>query len=335
MILVTGGAGYIGSHVVLELLTQGEQVVVLDNLSTGSRACVPEGAIFIEGDIIDATLLTKIIREYKIHTIIHLAGLIVVSESVVKPLDYYHTNVRGSLALIETAVRENVRHFIFSSSAAVYGTPRTPMISEDTPLQPMNPYGKSKAMTEWILQDVATAHDMQYVALRYFNVAGADPQSRSGYGLNKYPTHMVPAAVQAAVGRLPDFKLYGDDYDTPDGTCVRDYLHVSDLARAHVDALRYLRNGGTSTALNCGYGHGFSVREVIDAVKRKSGKDFTVEVFPRRQGDPPILVADARRVRDVLGWEPRYDNLDVIVEHELAWTRRSLETKTTNQVFRM
>ena len=318
-VLVTGGAGYIGSHVALELLAQDERVIVLDNFSTGSRAHVPQGAVVVEGDVRDAAVVTNILRTYRVNSIMHFAGLIVVPESVTRPLDYYRHNVQGSISLIGAAVQEGVPYLIFSSSAAVYGKPLVERVSEALPMQPINPYGMSKAMTEQLLQDVSAAHGLRYVALRYFNVAGADPHARSGYGLNKHPTHLVPAAVQAAAGRLSGFKLYGDDYETADGTCVRDYIHVSDLACAHVDALRYLAGGGESAAFNCGYGRGFSVREVLDVVRKRSGKEFEIEIMPRREGDPPVLVADASRIRDVLGWTPQYDNLDTIVEHELQW----------------
>lgn len=318
-ILVTGGAGYIGSHVALELLARGERVVVLDNFSTGTFAQAPAGAKIIRGDVRDAVLLKRIIRAHEVDSILHFAGLIVTAESVVRPLEYYDHNVGGTRALVGAAVACGVKHLIYSSSAAVYGKPTQARVPEDAPLQPISPYGFSKAMGEQIIKDAAKAHGVQYVILRYFNVAGADSFTRSGYGLNKNPSHLMPAAIQAAAGKLPYLELFGDDYDTADGTCIRDYVHVSDLARAHVDALHYLKQSRESAILNCGYGKGFSVREVIDAVRRKIGRDFDVRVMPRRAGDAPLLVADPGRICEILGWVPRYNYLPTIIKHEYKW----------------
>jgi UDP-glucose 4-epimerase len=319
-ILVTGGAGYIGSHMVLELLDAGEQVVVLDNLSTGFKWAVPPQAILEIGDMGDIDLVSRVIEEHKITAIAHFAAKIVVPESVSDPLGYYLNNTSKSRNLIAVAVEKGVRHFIFSSTAAVYGEPASNPVSEDLPLVPVSPYGRSKLMTEWTLQDTARAHDLHYVILRYFNVAGADPQGRSGQSTPR-ATHLIKVACQTALGMRPFMEVFGSDYPTPDGSCLRDYIQVSDLARAHVDALRHLRGGGESLTLNCGYGTGYSVQQVIDVVRRVSGVNFNVIVSPRRAGDPAAIVAKADRIRDVLGWTPQYDDLNIIVRQALDWEK--------------
>ncbi|OKH89721.1 UDP-glucose 4-epimerase GalE [Thalassospira sp. TSL5-1] len=327
-VLVTGGAGYIGSHAALALLDAGRKVVILDNLSQGHRWAVPAGAAFVEGDCGDLDLVSRVIREHGVTAIMHFAGSIIVPESVVYPLDYYYNNTVNSRALAQAAVDNNVRHFIFSSTAGVYGEPAKTPILEDFPSKPISPYGTSKMMTEKMLQDAAVAYDFRFVALRYFNVAGADPQGRAGQTSRK-ATHLIKIASQAASGVRSHLDVYGDDYPTEDGTCVRDYIHVSDLANAHVLALEYLEKGGESDVMNCGYGRGFSVYEVIDAVKRVSGSDFTVNLAERRAGDPAALIAGADRIREKLGWEPKYDDLDTIVTHALAW-EESLKQRQAN-----
>jgi len=322
-VLVTGGAGYIGSHMAHALVDAGERVVVLDNLSTGLREAVPLGVPLIAGDIGDRQLVDKLIADYGVEAILHFAGSTVVPESISKPLDYYRNNTGSSRTLIEAAVQGGVRHFIFSSTAAVYGNPESIPVTEDMPTQPMSPYGRSKLMTEWILKDVAAVRSLGYVILRYFNVAGADPKLRTGQSTPQ-ATHLIKVAAQTAMGLRPKIEIYGTDYSTPDGTCVRDYIHVTDLVAAHSQALHYLREGGAGTTLNCGYGHGFSVSEVINTVKRISKIDFPVELAPRRAGDPAQVVASAARVRDLLGWRPRFDDLDLIVAHALAWEKKLL-----------
>lgn len=320
-VLVTGGAGYIGSHMVLELLGAGEEVVVLDNLSTGFRSAVPDAARFVEGNVGDRALVGRLLSDNPIDAILHFAGSIVVPESVTDPLSYYGNNTCNSRNLLQCAVEAGVPYFIFSSTAAVYGEPEHSPAAEDAPLRPISPYGSSKLMTETMLADTARAHPLHYVALRYFNVAGADPSGRVGQSTPK-ATHLIKVACEAAVGLRPGLDVFGTDYQTPDGTCVRDYIHVTDLVRAHLDALRYLRAGGESAVLNCGYGEGFSVLQVVDAVKRASGVDFPVRMVGRRAGDPPALVAGADRIRSVLGWEPQLNDLDTIVGHALAWERQ-------------
>ncbi|OSQ42856.1 UDP-glucose 4-epimerase GalE [Thalassospira sp. MCCC 1A01428] len=317
-VLVTGGAGYIGSHAALALLDAGRKVVVLDNLSQGYRWAVPAGAAFVEGDCGDIELVSRVIREHDVTAIMHFAGSIIVPESVVYPLDYYYNNTVNSRALAQAAVDNKVKHFIFSSTAGVYGEPEKTPILEDFPSKPISPYGTSKMMTEKMLQDASVAHDMNFVALRYFNVAGADPKGRAGQTSRK-ATHLIKIASQAASGVRSHLDVYGDDYPTQDGTCIRDYIHVSDLANAHVLALEYLENGGESDVMNCGYGRGFSVYEVIDAVKRVSGNDFTVNLAERRAGDPAALIAGADRISQKLQWTPEYNDLDTIVSHALAW----------------
>ncbi len=323
-VLVTGGAGYIGGHMVLALLDRGERVVVLDNLSTGFAWAVPEAATLVVGDMGDTGLVAHTIREHAIDAIAHFAAKIVVPESVADPLGYYGNNTAKSRNLIETAVACGVRQIIFSSTAAVYGEVGTEPVSEDTRLDPVSPYGRSKLMTEWMLQDTAVAHDLRYVALRYFNVAGADPAGRTGQS-TPAATHLIKVAAQAALGQRPRLEVFGTDYPTPDGSCLRDYIHVSDLANAHLVALDHLRGGGGSLTLNCGYGRGYSVLDVIAVMKRVSGVDFPVTLSPRRPGDPAAIVAKADRIRDELGWTPQHDDLDGIVRAALDWERRLAE----------
>jgi UDP-glucose 4-epimerase len=319
-VLVTGGAGYIGSHMVLELVDAGEQVVVLDNLSTGFSWALAEDVPLIVGETGDQALVTRLIREYDVKDVIHFAASIVVPDSVLNPLAYYRNNTSNARALIECAVNNGVRDFIFSSTAAVYGNAGEAPVKEDAPTAPISPYGWSKLMTEIMLRDAGRAHGLRYAILRYFNVAGADPHCRTGQS-SRAATHLIKIAAETAVGLRPKLEVYGTDYPTPDGTCIRDYLHVSDLTRAHSDALHQLRSGAQSLTVNCGYGHGFSVLEVIEMVKRVSGVDFNVETAPRRPGDPASLVADSARARTLLGWRPRYDELLTIVAHALAWER--------------
>ncbi|HUO93223.1 MAG TPA: UDP-glucose 4-epimerase GalE [Rhizomicrobium sp.] len=320
-ILITGGAGYIGSHMVHEALERGEKVVVLDNLSTGSRGLVAENAVFVEGNAGDQSLVKRLIAEHKIDAIIHFAGSIVVPDSVAQPLAYYANNTVVARNLIEAAVESHVPHFIFSSTAAVYGEAHDGALTESTSTDPINPYGRSKLMTEWMLEDASKAFDFRFVALRYFNVAGADPSGRSGQSSPR-ATHLIKRGCQVALGRLPQLDIFGTDYPTPDGTGVRDYIHVSDLVAAHALALDYLRDGGAPAIMNCGYGHGASVREVIGSIERVAGHTLPVREAPRRPGDPPSLVADASLIRKTLRWTPQHDDLDEIVTHALAWERR-------------
>jgi UDP-glucose 4-epimerase len=319
-ILVTGGAGYIGSHMVLALLDAGREVVVLDNLTTGRRELVPPAARLVVGDVADGALFMRLAATHGIDAVVHFAGSIVVPESVADPLGYYLNNTVRTRALIEACVLAGVKRFIFSSTAAVYGIPESNPVGEDAPLRPISPYGTSKMMTEMMLRDVAAAHDLRYVALRYFNVAGADPRGRSGQATPR-ATHLIKVACEAAVGARSHVEIFGEDYPTPDGTGLRDYIHVSDLVHAHVLALDHLERGGDSLTLNCGYGRGSSVRQVIEAVKTVSGADFEVRRAPRRAGDPPALVARADHIRAKLGWHPRLDDLETIVAHALAWER--------------
>lgn len=319
-ILVSGGAGYIGSHMVLGLLDRGERVVVLDNLSTGFWWAVPPEATLVQGDIGDPELLASTLAEHAIDEIAHFAARIVVPESVSDPLGYYLANTVKTRSLFESAVKGGVKRLIFSSTAAVYGEPVVSPVPEDIALMPINPYGRSKLMSEWMLADAARAHGFGYAVLRYFNVAGADPRGRSGQSTPN-ATHLIKVAGQAALGRRDGLQVFGTDYPTPDGTCVRDYIHVTDLARAHLAALDHLRAGGEHLTVNCGYGTGFSVNQVIEVVKRVSGVDFPVHYAPRRAGDPASLVASADRIRDELGWVPEHDDLDEIVRSALDWER--------------
>ncbi len=317
-ILVTGGAGYIGSHMVLELLDAGEKVVVLDNLSTGFKWAIPAGVTLVVGDIGDEALVRDTLSRHKIEAIIHFAGSIVVPDSVSDPLGYYANNTVKSRLLMAAAVATGVKHFIFSSTAAVYGAPEQNPVSETARLEPMSPYGWSKLMTEIMLRDTAKAHDFRYVALRYFNVAGADPQGRSGQSTPR-ATHLIKVACETALGKRGHMEVFGTDYPTPDGTCIRDFIHVKDLARAHVAALSHLRNGGQSDVFNCGYSKGYSVLQVIEAVNRVARRNLDVRLSPRRPGDPPAIVAGSTKIREQLGWVPEHDDLDKIVGQALAW----------------
>jgi UDP-glucose 4-epimerase len=317
-VLVTGGAGYIGSHMVIDLLNAGEELVVIDNLSTGFEWAVQAPDKLIVGDIADRALVSRIIADHNVEAVIHFAGSIIVPESVADPLKYYLNNTVKSRELIEICVAGGVKHFIFSSTAAVYGMPDAASVNEDVPLNPMSPYGRSKLMTEWMLADTAAAHDMTYAALRYFNVAGGDPKGRVGQSTAN-ATHLIKVACQTALGERDHIDIFGNDYPTPDGTCIRDYIHVSDLAAAHTAALNYLRGGGESIIANCGYGHGFSVKQVLGAVERAAGRSFDVRQAPRRPGDPASVVSNPTRAKSVFGWTPIYDDLDTIVEHALAW----------------
>ena len=330
-ILVTGGAGYIGSQMVHELADAGESVVVLDNLSTGHHWAVAQGVPLIVGETGDQALVSRLLREHSIDAVIHFAASIVVPDSVRDPLGYYRNNTANSRALIECAVKSGVRHFIFSSTAAVYGNPTVIPVPEDAPTEPISPYGWSKLMTEIMLRDASRAYDLSHVSLRYFNVAGADPRGRTGQSTAK-ATHLIKVAAEAALGLRPKLEVFGTDYPTPDGTCIRDYIHVADLTRAHADALRYLRSGGASLTLNCGYGHGFSVLEVIETVKRVSGIDFKVAYAPRREGDPARIVAASDRARETLGWQPQFDDLATIVAHALDWERELLTRRSISQL---
>ncbi|WP_018948436.1 UDP-glucose 4-epimerase GalE [Thioalkalivibrio sp. ALMg11] len=319
-LLVTGGAGYIGSHVTRHLREAGHAVTVYDNLSTGHAWAVGDAEL-VEGDLAETERLRELL-ERGFDGVLHFAAHIVVPESVTDPLKYYGNNTRNTLNLLEGCAATGVRYFVFSSTAAVYGIPDTVSVAEDAPLQPINPYGASKMMSERMLMDLGAASDLRYVSLRYFNVAGADPEGRQGQATPD-ATHLIKVACQAATGQRDGITVFGDDYDTRDGTCERDYIHVEDLAAAHVRALEHLDRGGTSQVLNCGYGHAYSVLEVIDAVKRASGVDFPVTLGPRREGDPPALMADARRIRQTLTWEPQYADLDLIVRHALAWEQKT------------
>ena len=320
-VLVTGGAGYIGTHMVQALVEAGEGVVVIDNLSTGFSAFLPQGIPLFIGDAGDENLVEGVIAAHEVKSIIHFAGSVVVPDSMRDPLAYYRNNTMMTRSLLNTAVKSGVNSFIFSSTAAVYGNPDQVPVPESAPTRPLSPYGSSKLMAEIMLHDTASAHGMNYVALRYFNVAGADPQARMGLA-TVGATHLLKIAVEAATGQRAKVNVFGTDYPTPDGSCIRDFIHVSDLTQAHRAALSYLRGGGASMTLNCGYGRGYSVLETIEAVRKVSGRDFAVQYGPRRPGDIMTMIADTSRIRSTLDWTPQYDDLETIARHALAWEEK-------------
>ena len=322
-VLVTGGAGYIGSHTVLALAEAGQDVVVIDNLSTGFSSSLPEGIPLFIGDVADENLVEGVIAAHNVDSIIHFAGSVVVPDSVRDPLAYYRNNTMTTRSLLNAAVKCNINRFIFSSTAAVYGNPDQTPVAESAPTRPLSPYGSSKLMTEIMLHDVAAAHGLRYVVLRYFNVAGADPQARIGLS-TAGATHLLKIAVEAATGQRAKVDVFGTDYPTQDGSCIRDFIHVTDLAQAHLAALAYLNEGGGSATLNCGYGRGYSVLETIDAVRRASGRNFAIQSADRRPGDIMEMVADTARLRALLNWTPQYDDLNVIAAHALAWEEKLL-----------
>src|SRR5438477_1678864 len=325
-VLVTGGAGYIGSHMVHALVDAGESVVVIDNLSTGFSAFLPQEVPLFIGDAADENLVEGVIAAHDVDAIIHFAGSVVVPDSMRDPLAYYRNNTMTTRNLLNAAVKCGVKRFIFSSTAAVYGNPEMMPVTEDAPTRPLSPYGSSKLMSEIMLHDVGSAHAMQTVVLRYFNVAGADPQGRIGLATIG-ATHLLKIAVEAATAQRAKIDVFGTDYPTPDGSCVRDFIHVSDLAQAHRAALSYLRDGGPSVTLNCGYGRGYSVLETIEAVRRVSMRNFAVQYAPRRPGDIMIMVADTGRMRSLLDWTPRYDDLETIATHALAWEEKLFQDR--------
>ena len=316
-VLVTGGAGYIGSHVVRQLAQAGHDIVVFDNLSTGYRWAVTAGELVV-GDLADEAAIDDVFAQHKFDAVLHFAAHIVVPESVANPLKYYSNNTRNTLNLLKAVERYDVPYMVFSSTAAVYGMPEQTVLTEDLPLAPINPYGASKMMSERMIMDLAAASNLNYVILRYFNVAGANPEGKLGQATPE-ATHLIKVACECVTGQRDGMSVFGTDYDTRDGTCVRDYIHVEDLAKAHVMALDYMAQGGESSVLNCGYGRGFTVNEVIDVVKAQSGVDFPVEQVGRRAGDPAALMADNARIKATLGWTPDFDNLDTIVSTALAW----------------
>jgi UDP-glucose 4-epimerase len=320
-VLVTGGAGYIGSHAVYALLDRGTDVVVLDNLSTGVRAHVGEKAVFVEGDVSDQKMVRDLIKRHGVDSVLHFAGSIVVPESVAQPRQYYENNVMASLALIGGCIDGGVKRFIFSSTATVFAEDARQPLSEEERKAPISPYARSKLMTEWMLEDVSRAFDFRHIVLRYFNVCGADPQGRTGQ-VSRTPTHLIKRASMVALGRLPVLDIFGTDYPTPDGTGVRDYIHVADLAGAHVLALDALAAGLSSGSFNCGYGHGLSVRQVVAAVEDVIGRKLPTREGPRRAGDPPTLIADPSRIMSTLGWKPEHDDIHEIVRSALDWERR-------------
>ncbi|KIZ40899.1 MULTISPECIES: UDP-glucose 4-epimerase GalE [Rhodopseudomonas] len=333
-VLVTGGAGYIGSHTVLALAEAGESVVVIDNLSTGFSASLPEGVPLFIGDAADENLVEGVIASHSVDAIIHLAGSVIVSESMRDPLGYYRNNTMTTRSLLNAATRCGIKRFIFSSTAAVYGNPEQIPVPEQAPTRPLSPYGCSKLMSEIMLHDTAAAHGMNYVTLRYFNVAGADPRARIGLS-TPGATHLMKIAVEAATGQRSNIELFGTDYPTPDGSCIRDFIHVSDLAQAHGAALSYLRDGGGPVTLNCGYGRGYSVIETIEAVRRAAGRNFAVVCAERRPGDIMTMVADTSRIRATLDWTPQFDDLDTIAAHALAWEDRLLAQRNAGELLAM
>ena len=319
-ILVTGGAGYIGSHVVRQLGEQFENVIILDNLTTGFESAVLSGKL-IKGDTGNMELVSNLLNEHNVDSVLHFAAHTIVPEFVENPLKYYGNNTCHSRNLLQCCAEAGVKNFIFSSTAAVYGIPTTSSVDENSPNQPINPYGTSKLMTEWMLKDLSHATDLNYVALRYFNVAGSDPEARIGQSTKK-ATLLIKVACETAIGKRPSISIFGTDYDTSDGTGVRDYIHVEDLASAHIAALDYLRQGGESTILNCGYGHGYSVREVLNTVEKVHGQPLNIIEQPRRAGDPPALVAATNKIKSTLNWTPEYDDLEKIVQHSLNWEQK-------------
>jgi UDP-glucose 4-epimerase len=321
-VLVTGGAGYIGSHTVLRLKARGENVIVLDNLSTGFRQALGEVPLVV-GDVGDRKLVSELLTKHRIDTVIHFAANTIVPESVTNPLKYYGNNTCGTRSLLESCVEAGVKHFVFSSTAAVYGIPASGLAAEDTSTAPINPYGTSKLMSEWMLRDLCAATPLRSAVLRYFNVAGCDPEGRIGQS-TRAATLLVKVACEAAVGKRAHVSVFGTDFPTPDGTGVRDYIHVDDLANAHLKAVDYLFAGGESTTVNCGYGHGYSVREVLSSVEKIAGIKLNIKDEPRRAGDPPSLIAKTDKVRKLFGWEPRLDDIDTIVRTALEWERRLL-----------
>jgi UDP-glucose 4-epimerase len=322
-ILVTGGAGYIGSHVVRQLGEAAERIVVLDTLGRGFRQAVTAGELVV-GDVGDQALVSRLLADHRVDTVMHFAAHTIVPESVAHPLKYYGNNTCATRALLQACLDNNVKHFVFSSTAAVYGMPDQGYADEGSPTRPINAYGSSKLMSEWMLRDVAASSDLRYVALRYFNVAGSDPGGRIGQA-TQGATLLTKVACEAMVGKRPHVAVFGSDYPTPDGTGMRDYLHVEDLAAAHLNALDYLRGNGNSVTLNVGYGHGYSVREVLRMVETVGGRPLVIREEARRPGDPAYLVARADRIRTELGWQPRYDDLEAIVTHSLAWERKLLQ----------
>ncbi|MBC7538431.1 MAG: UDP-glucose 4-epimerase GalE [Bacteriovorax sp.] len=319
-ILVTGGAGYIGSHVVSLLGAEAKDIIILDNLSTGRRENVLFGKLIV-GELNDQKLLDTIFTDHNIEAVLHFAGSIVVPESVTNPALYYHNNTELSLKLLKTCLKFKTKKFIFSSTAAVYGMPEGGVASEETFPSPINPYGRSKLMTEWMLQDVSSAHEFSYVALRYFNVAGASSTGKIGQSTPK-ATHLLKTAAEVVAGKRTGMSIFGDDYPTPDGTCIRDYIHVDDLAQAHLDALNYLDTNIKSQILNCGYGHGFSVKEVLNTVEAITGEKLAVEMAPRREGDAVTLISKAEKIKNILGWTPKYDDLSYIVKSAIDWEKK-------------
>jgi len=323
-ILITGGAGYIGSHTVLAALEEGHDIAVIDNLSTGIRSAVPDKVAFYEEDVANSQRIIEILQGFQPDAVIHFAGSIVVPESIENPIKYYNNNTVAAVNLIEACLKTNTSNFIFSSTAAVYGIPDTDKVTERSAAKPINPYGHSKSMIEQILADTATAHDFKYSALRYFNVAGADKDLRTGQSTPN-ATHLIKVACQSVLSQYPVMKVFGTDYDTPDGTCIRDFIHVSDLAQAHLKTLDYISRNKNSSIFNCGNGRGYSVKEILDAVQRVSGVDLDIEFTDRRAGDPPVLIANPQALKDATGWTSQYNSIDEIISDALAWEKHLLD----------